>query len=482
MTVILTGGDLTLDEVVRVAREREPVELAPEAVERMRAARAVVERALAGGELVYGLSTGFGMRKKVRVGSEEVEEFNRRTILNHRVGQGPPAPVDIVRAAMLRLANGLAGATPGARPELAELVVRALNDGLVPEVRTLGSVGQADLAPNADLAHGLLGDFRLGAKEGAALLNNNAFSTAVAALAIADCARLVSVLEVAGALDLEALPANLSILHPAVAATRPYRGLREALERLRRLLEGSYLWDESAARALQDPLSFRCLPQISGAARDALSFARGQLEIELNASQENPIVVTDEGRIVSVGNFDVQPLAAALDFVRIALVPVLNAACERAVKLLQPAMTGLPEGLAPRPGLAEEALSEFGTPLQALATEAKLLAQPVSFEGVSTSQHEGLEDHSTMAPLAGRRLDEMVRLGERICAIELVLAAQAVELRGPPPLGAGTRRAYALVRERVPFTGEGEAVPQDLEPVVELVRSQTLHPGLYGEG
>jgi histidine ammonia-lyase len=332
-------------------------------------------------------------------------------------------------------------------------------------------MGQGDLAPMADLAHGILGDFALAPKEALALLNNNAFSTAQAALAVADSGRLLDAADVAGAFDLEAFAANISILHPAVARTRPYDGLREALARLTGLLDGSYLWEEGAARNLQDPLTFRSLPQVHGAARDALAYARRQLEIELNASQENPIVVADERRIVSVGNFDILPLAAALDFLRIALAPVLTSADERLIKLLQSPLTGLPEGLAVSHGLAEDSLTEFSVVAQALTAEARLLAQPVSFELVTTTHAEGIEDRMTMAPLSARRLAEMVGLGERLVAIELVIAAQAVDLRGRPALGAGTRRAYELVRERVAFSGSGEPVPQDLEPVRELIRS-----------
>jgi histidine ammonia-lyase len=329
----------------------------------------------------------------------------------------------------------------------------------------------------ADAAHGLLGDLTLVAKEGIALVNNSAFSTASAALAVADCKRLLDVLDVAGALDLEAFAANVSMLHPTVAETRPYNGLRSTLARLTDILAGSYLWQEGAARNLQDPLTFRCLPQVHGAARDALGFVVSQLEIELNASQDNPVVATREGRIVSAGNFDVLPLAAALDFLRIALAPALTSAGERLLKLLQAPLTGLPIGLAVRDGLAEDSLSEFGVPAQSLTAEARLLAQPVSFELASTTHAEGIEDRMTMAPLAARRLSEMVSLGERLVAIELVVAAQAVDLRGPPALGAGTRAAYELVRERVVFTDTGEPLPQDLEPVVELIRAGALGAG-----
>ena len=471
MTVRITGRDLTVEQVVRVARVRERVELAPEAVERMQEARAVVEGAIARGETVYGLTTGVASRKRVRVEPAAVGDFNRLLIQSHRVGQGPDTPTDVVRATMLRAANGFASGTVGVRPALAERLVGALNAGEAPRVRLLGSVGQSDLAPNADLAHALFAETTLAAGEALALVNNNAFSTGFAALAVADAERLLDTLHVAGALDLEAFAANLTILHPAVAVTRPFAGLRWALERLTGLLNGSALWEPGATRNLQDPLSFRGLPQVLGSARDALDFTRWQLGVELNAANSNPLVVADEGRIVSVSNLDVAPLAAALDFLRVALAPALTTANERLVKLLQAPLSGLTDGLAAQPGSHEDGLAELGNAGQALTAEARLLAQPVSFELATTTQAEGIEDRMTMAPLAARRLAEMVELGERIVAIELIVAAQAIDLRSPAALGAGTRRAFEFVRERVPFTGEGEAPPADLEPVRELVRS-----------
>ena len=472
MSVVLTGTSLTLEEVLRVARAGERVELDPAALERMRRSREVVESALARGEQVYGFSTGVGMRKLFAV-REDQARFNRRLVRGHLVGQGPAAPADAVRATTLKLANMLAQGVSGVRPELAELLVRALNDGVTPRVRMLGSVGQADLAAMADLAEGLLGDFELAAGEALVLVDNNAFATGLAALALADCERLLAAVDVAGALDLEAFAANLGLLDPVVGEARPYPGLVATASRLRELLAGSALWD-TEPRNLQDPLTFRTLPQVNGATRDALRYTKGVLELELNAHQGNPVVAASEERVVSAGNFDVVPLAAALDFLRIALAPALTSAAERALKLLQAALTGLPEGLAARPHLAEPALSELGASIQGIVAEARLLAQPVSFELASTTQHEGIEDRTTMAPLGARRLGEMVELGERVVAIELAIAAQAVDLRGRPPLGVGTGRAYALVRERVAFTAEGETVPSDLEPLVELVRSGEL--------
>jgi histidine ammonia-lyase len=471
VTVVLTGNDLRLDDVVAVARTGERVELSPDAIERMRETRAVVERVLERGDVVYGFTTGVASRKRVRVEPGRVAEFNRLLLRSHRVGQGPDAPADVVRAAMLRLANGFAAGTVGVRPELAERVVAALNSGEAPRVRLLGSVGQSDLAPNADLAHHLFAEIPLAAGEALALVNNNAYSTGFAALAVADTGRLLDAMHAAGALDLEAFAANLTIIHPAVAGTRPYAGLRASVERLTAQLDGSSLWAPGSARNLQDPLTFRGLPQVLGSALGTYDYTSAQLAVELNAANANPLVIPDEDRIVSVSNLDVVPLAAALDFLRIALAPALTSANERATKLLQAPLSDLPDGLAARAGLHEDGLAELGNAGHALTAEARLLAQPVSFELASTTQAEGIEDRVTLAPLAARRLAEMVELGERIVAIELVVAAQAVELRRPAALGTGTARLLALVRERFPFTGEGEALAPELEPVVQLVRS-----------
>ena len=324
MTVTLTGSDLSLDDVVEVARGEAQVSLGPSVAERVARGRAIVESAL-GGDPVYGLTTGVDVRKRTRVGADDLAEFNRRLILEHRVGQGDPAPRDVVRAQLLLVVNGFARGTSGIRLELVEHLVGALNTGVVPDVRLLGSIGMADLPANADLAHGVLDGFELAAKEGLALLGSNAFSTALGALALVDALRLLSTLDVAAALDLEALAGNVSPLHddPDFAA----------------LLEGSYLCDAGAARNLQDPLSFRCIPQVRAAARDAFAFARARVERELNASQENPLVLLDEGRLISVGAFDALPLGQALDVARIGLAPLLTSASERTIKLLQSPVT-----------------------------------------------------------------------------------------------------------------------------------------------
>ena len=276
MTIMLNGSDLTVTQVVAAARHGEAVALAPAAIAAMRQARTVVEEVLGPGEPVYGLTTGVGERKAYLLDPAERQRFNHRLVLNHRIAQGDAAPADVVRGAMLCLANSYAKGVTGVRPELAEMIVTLLNEGFAPPVRRLGSIGQGDLGPMADLAHGLItrSGFEVAENEGLALVSSNAFTTAWACIATADAAALLAVFDVAGALDLEAFGANLTCLHPVIEQTRPFPGLAATLGQLRLLLAGSYLWQPGAARFLQDPLTFRCIPHIHGAARDALDYAQ----------------------------------------------------------------------------------------------------------------------------------------------------------------------------------------------------------------
>jgi histidine ammonia-lyase len=473
LMVVLDGASLTVDSLAQIAEGRAEVALARAARARMAAARAVVEEALRSDAVVYGLTTALAERKSVVLDALARQGFSRFLIKGHLIAQGPSAPPAVVRAAMVCLVNGFAKGAAGVRPELAEMLVQALNRGIVPAVRSLGSVGQADLGPLADLAEGLVREtaFVLADNEGLALINNNAFSTGWAALAELAAEELLGEADVAAALDLEAFAANLSILHPVVAEVRPYPGNVATIRRLRGLLAGSSLHERGNARNLQDPLTFRSVAQILGAARDALGYVRNTIETELNSAQGNPAVVLAERRIVSVGNLDVIPVAAALDFARIALAPVVTAAAERTVKLLQSPLSGLPAGLAAEPDTGEEALAEFAGAAQAIAAEARTLAYPVSFEVVSSGKAEGIEDRMTMAPLSARRLAEMADLAARVIALELLVAAQAVELRRPSGLGQGTANALRLVRELVGFTARGQPPPAELEPLVDAVRA-----------
>ena len=470
MAVTITGRDLTRDDLVRVARDGEPVILDPEAVDRMATARRIVEERLRAGDAIYGGSTAVGVLKRAGVGSDDAGAYSGRMIRQHMVAQGDDAPAELVRATMLRLANGLAAGYPGVRPVLAERLVGALNSSDLPRIRILGSVGQSDLAQMADLAASVFDGMALEAGEGLALVSSNSFSTAAAALAIADLWRLVASLEVAGAVSLEGLAGNPRSIDPGVGEARPYPGLQASLAQIGRHLEGSALHQAGVARALQDPLSFRNLPQVMGACRDALGHADDILAIELNASQGNPIVLIDERRVIPAANFEIMPLAAALDYLRLVLSAALGASAERSVKLLETTWSGLPTGLATSGDPSDPGLSYLGIAAQAIAVEARLLAAPVSNEIVSTAHAEGIEDRTSLAPLAARRTTEMVALGARVVALELAVATQAVELRAVGPQGRGTRQATEIVRRHLPSLTPGSTVP-DVEPLVAAVRA-----------
>ena len=480
MTVRLTGRSLDRADLVRIARDCEPVELDPAAADRMTATRAVVRAALDAGQTIYGASTAVGVLKRVAVDPRDDDGYATWMLPQHLVGQGPAAPRPVVRATMARLANHLAEASPGVRPEVAQRLIDLLNSDRIPDVHAIGSIGQADLAPLSEIAMAVVETLELEPGEGTALIDNNAFATGWAALAIDDADALLETLTVAGALSLEGFAANPSMLHPALADVRPHPGLATSLAALRTLLAGSALWDEAAPRNLQDPLSFRNLPQLLGAGRDALTHVDAVLGVELNANQGNPIVVEAENRVVSIANFEILPLAAALDYLRIVLASILSAAAERVVKLLGAPWSGLPSGLVGATATPESGLTYLSLAAQSLAAEARWLATPVSFEIVSTSHAEGIEDRATMAPAAARRLAEQVSLGWSIAAIELAVGAQAAELRGRR-LGTGTGRAVEIVRRHVPFLAPGDRV-SSVEDLAAALANRDLNDAVSYEG
>jgi len=491
----LTGDTLTIDDVVAVARAGAPIRVSTRALRRVREAREVVERALASGCTVYGLNTGLGSFYRYRIAPEQLRRFSFATVADQACSYGRPLPTDVVRAMMVTRANSMAKAGAGVRRELVELLVAALNRGVHPLVREVGSVGQGDLSEMADIGKVLIGlgqaevggrllpgkealaaaglaPIELAAKEALALISANGLTLGRGSLVLNDVADLLDSLQLAAALSLEGFAANLSIVHPGMAQLQPQIGLNTAAARLRELLQGSYLWQPGAARNLQDPLSFRCLPRTHGALYDALAHARASVESELNAASDNPLVLVEEDAIVSVGNFDVAALAMVFDLLRLAIANALRVANERVQKLLWHHFSGLPSALALQPG-PSNGLKPMGRWCAALAAEARSLANPVSLDYVGQVA-EGMEDHASMAPLAVRRTSELVSLAHRLVAHELIIAAQAVDLRGSSPLGRGTQLAYDAVREHVPMLRDETRWDADVEGLVVMVANGEL--------
>ena len=488
---VLSGSDLGVTEVCAVARDGSPVSIDPEALQRVGAARLVVEHVLASGEAVYGLNTGLGSLSHHRIPLDEMRRFSFATVAEQIASNGPPLPTDIVRAMMLTRANTMAKAGVGVRRELLQLIIDVLNAHVHPIVRAIGSVGQGDLSEMADIGKVLIGRGRaeyqgtvmsgeealraaglrpieLAPKEALALISANGVTMGFGSLVLIDVADLIESSLAAAALSMEGFRANLSIIHPAASKMRPHEGLRAASRRLRGMLQGSDLWLKGAARNLQDPLSFRCLPQTHGALYDAFWFARKAMEVELNSAGDNPLIVVEEDEIVSVGNFDVVELAMAFDLVRLAIAQTAQVSNERVQKLLWSHFSGLPTGLAREQG-ATGGMRALGRSYAALTARTRLLANPVSLD-YRGQLAEGVEDHASMAPLAVKVTSELVSLMHRLIAIELLVGAQAVDLRdGAERLGRGTKEAYGLVREHAAMLVDETEWMVDLDGLADII-------------
>ncbi|GAC1361096.1 MAG: histidine ammonia-lyase [Ktedonobacteraceae bacterium] len=461
---VLKGGPISIDDVTTVASGR-AVALDPACAQRIEVARATILDAAESGAKVYGLTTGVGALRGVQVKRSEARAFNRHLILSHRVTHGDPVPRRVVRATLLCRAQGLALGGSGVRAAVVEALISALNSDDLPVVHSLGSVGQADLAPLAEIAealikHGLV----LEEREALALVGANSFALGWASLALHRMRRAINALELATALTMEGFLFNPSAIDPAVFMAHPSPTLEASVLKLRALLAGgSLLEGREPPRLLQDPLSLRVAPQTHATAREACEHTVMVVERELASASDNPLL-TPDGRLLSVGNFDSSALAATLDYARIGLAHALTLSCERVQKLLSGWHTGLPIGLREHADLAEDSLAIFGHGAAALAAEARLLAQPVSFELPTSSIAESIEDRVTLAPIGARRLDEQARLTLRLAAVEMVCAAQAVDLRQRvPALGKGTHSTHALVRSLIPFVHAGDTPMTDLD-------------------
>ena len=447
-----------------MARDGAPVELDPEALERMAAAREVVERYLAEGRPAYGVTTGLGARVVESLPAAALAEFSRQTVLGRANSVGPPLPAEVVRAAMLVRANGLAHGGSGARPELAQALVALLEAGVVPVVPSIGSIGAADICLLAHIGLVLLGEgeaqldgttlsgaraleaagltpLELAPKDGLALIGANAVSVAHASLALVDGREALEAVQVAAALSMEGFRANLSPLDERVVAARPAPGQAACAAGLRDLLAGG---SHSAGRRLQDPLSFRCVSQVHGSLAAALDLLAAALEPELNGAGDNPLVLAEDGEIVSSGNFFVPALALGADAVALALAQVANLAAARIARLLSAPLTDLPQNLAPA-GSTGAGMAPLLKVSDALASEIAHGAAPVSLDVRGGA--DAVEDASTGAPLAAGRLAGLLDRLQLLAAVELVVAAQAVDLAGVERLGRGAGAAYAVVRE-----------------------------------
>ena len=480
---------LTLDDLVDVARGETAVDLPAESRQRVRASRRVVDDAVRDGRVLYGVTTGFGVLKDRRIAPDDVRTLQLNLVRSHSAGVGPAAPREVVRAMLLLRAHSLAMGASGVRPELIEMLVAMLDRRVTPVVPVQGSVGASgDLAPLAHLASVLVGEgeawlgeqrmpaglalrgaglqpMALEAKEGLALVNGTQFSTAGAALACADAECVWEAGVAAAALSIEVLLGSFEPAREDVQALRPYRGAQEAARRLREYARGSGLVaSHKDCGRVQDPYSLRCVAPVMGASWDAILHVEQQLEVELNAVNDNPLVFAERGDVVSAGLFHAQPVALVSDYLKIAVAEIASISERRIDRLVDGRASGLPDALADSPGLESGYMMAQYT-AAALVSENKTLAHPASVDSIPTGA--GQEDHVSMAPIAARHARQITEHAARVVALELLCGCRALELKRPLKAGEGTEMIYGAVRRLAPAP-EGDRPLQG--PCEELAR------------
>jgi len=497
----LNGQTLTLTEIATVAFGEAPVKVSSSARPRVLASRKVIEDIVGRDDIVYGVSTGFGKLSDVRIPHDALAELQLNLVRSHACGIGNPLSEPEVRAMMLLRANVLALGFSGIRLEIIDALCELLNRRVSPVIPEKGSVGASgDLAPLAHLALSLIGEgeaffksermesrealrraglkpVELQAKEGLALLNGTQAMHAVGGLALLRAKRLIRVVDVAGATSLEALKGTPAAFDPRLQDARPHPGQREVAKHLMSILEGSdirrsHLKDDPR---IQDAYSLRCMPQVHGAIRDALSHCENVLLIESGSATDNPLVFSESGDVISGGNFHGAPLALTFDYAAIALTDLMSISERRIERLVNPDMNeGLPAFLARRPGM-ESGFMIAHVAAAALLNEAKVLAHPSSVDSVPTSG--GKEDHVAMGMTGALKLRTIVDLAENLTAIELLAGAEALEHRRPLKAGVGVERAFTTLRKTSPPLTQDRSLSDDIARVAEGIRRGDFDSG-----
>jgi histidine ammonia-lyase len=483
---------------VAVARAGAPVRIAPAVAARLKRARRIVERFAAGDRAVYGLNTGLGAAVDTALTKDEVAAFQRQAVMARAVGVGDFLATDEVRATLFVRLVGIARGASGLSPAFAIVIRDLLGKGLHPRVRRIGTLGEADLSPLAQLFLPLVGHGEaelggrimpgrealraadieppvLGPKDAIALLNANAYSVGTGALALHDAGLALQAQTAAGALSLDAAGANLSPIDPRVVALRPAPGQADASRLLLSLLKGSNILKAKRPRRVQDPLSFRCLAPVNGAAFDQLARAAAAIAADLNGAGDSPAVLVDDADLMSTVNFDTTAMSLAFEGLGLALSHTAAIAVFRIAKLMSPGFSGLPRFLTPKAG-ARTGFATVQKTASALEAEIRHLALPLG--AMTAPVADGVEDYAPMTPRVVEKTHDIVRRLARLAAIELVVATQAIDLGDGLKLGRGTGRAFAFVRKHVPKLDEDRPTGPDFERLAAAILAGELSAAL----
>jgi len=496
--LLLSGRGLTLEDVEAVAcGAGANVSLSDEARAGVEASRAVIDEALARGRTVYGVNTGFGALSDAVIAPDQIRVLQVNLLRSHAAGVGAPLDAPTTRAILLLRANTLAAGASGVRPELVDGLLALLRHDLLPRIPRYGSVGASgDLAPLAHAALPLIGEgvvrthdgwepaadaleraglrpLELEAKEGLALINGTQVHTAIGVLALLAAERAVDAAEVTGALSLDGLRGTPEAFDAAIQDARPHPGQRVSAARLRGLLAGSEIREShrSDDPRVQDAYSLRCMPQVHGASRQLLGYARDVLAVEVNSATDNPLVFADTGRILSGGNFHGQIVAQALDLIPIACADLAAISERRIARLVDPAMSGLPAFLTESPGLSS-GLMMIQIGAAAMVAEVRRLAVPASVDTIPTDNNK--EDHVSMGVGAALKAARAVEFLETVLAMELLVACQALDFLAPLRTGVAAERARSALRAKVPRLDEDRPLEPDIAASEALVRDGVL--------
>jgi len=491
--LLLTGSNLTRPDFYDVVLESRPVGLHPDARRAMSRSRALVDSMIAERKVVYAVTTGVGSLSTERIEPEKARELQLNIVRSHACGVGEPLGSAETRGLLLLRANGLARGLSGVRPAVAELLCEFLNRAVHPVVPSRGSVGASgDLAPLAHVALALVGEGqvtvegkprdtgptlkRLGlkaltleAKEGVSLINGTQAMLSMALLAVRQAEILVDTADVAGSMSLDALRGSPAAFDERLHSARPHPGQLQTARNLARLNLGSTIRESHRdCPRVQDAYSLRCMPQVHGAVRDALAYARKVFDIEMNSVTDNPLVFARDGEVISGGNFHGQPLATALDLMAIALTQLGGISERRIDRIVNPLTSDLPPFLAHSPGL-ESGFMMAQVTAAALASENKVLAHPASVDSIPTSGNK--EDYVSMGMAAALKLRPLLANVAAVLSIELLAACQALDLLAPLRSGVLAERARALVRQAVNEVTFDRPLHSDIARVGEMVSS-----------
>lgn len=494
--VVLDGETLTVSQVVNVARQFTPVCISEEGRQKIEASRAIVEKVLESEEPVYGISTGFGEFSKIFISRAEREKLQRNLILSHAAGVGGFLPEEAVRAAMLLRANSLTKGFSGIRLTTVKTLVEMLNKRVYPAVPAKGSVGASgDLAPLSHVALAMMGEGEafvngrkvtgaealavagiepvvLGGKEGLALINGTQIMTAVGVLAWHDAAVIMKTADIAAAMSLEALKGTRTAFDPRIGGVRPHRGQLASAANVLTLTDGSSIIASHAnCSKVQDAYSLRCVPQVHGASKDALRRILEVLEVEMNAATDNPLIMPDTGEIISGGNFHGQPVALAMDYLKLALSEVGSISERRISRMLDNHLSELPPFLTAYPGI-DSGLMITQYTAAALVSENKVLVHPASADSIPTSANQ--EDHVSMGTIAARQAREILENVANVLAVELLAAAQGIDFLRPLAPGTGTGAAHQCIRRCVPHLEDDRVPAPDIQEIYRIISDGTL--------